>query len=79
MCVLLHVTREATDGVLEKIAAALTPGGALLASVREEADERATAWTRDEFAERLQRAGLSIMWEDHDDDGDKWLVFLARK
>jgi hypothetical protein len=28
---------------------------------------------------RLTAAGLHVTWDDRDDDGDRWLVFLARK
>jgi hypothetical protein len=79
MCVLLHMSPAETERVLAKVSAALAPRGAFLVSVREQADERATAWTRDAFAERLERAGLEVIWEDRDWDGDQWLVFLARK
>jgi hypothetical protein len=50
LCVLLHVTRDATDAVLARIAAALAPGGFFLVSVREDGYARATAWTRDDFS-----------------------------
>lgn len=79
MCVMLHVRPEATDAVLAKIADALNPGGVFLVSVREVADERATAWSRDAFAGRLEAAGLAVIWDDRDNDGDQWIVFLARK
>ena len=79
MCVMLHVRPEATDAVLAKIADALDPGGVFLVSVREVGDERATAWSRDAFAERLEAAGLEVIWDDRDNDGDQWIVFLARK
>ena len=79
MCVMLHVRPEATDAVLVKVADALKPGGVFLVSVREVADDRATAWSRDAFAERLEGAGLAVIWDDRDNDGDQWIVFLARK
>lgn len=79
MCVMLHVKPEATDAVLAKVADALKPDGVFLVSVREEADDRATAWSRDAFAERLEAAGLAVIWDDRDNDGDQWIVFLARK
>lgn len=79
MCVMLHVKPEATDAVLTKIANALKPGGVFLVSVREVADERATAWSRDEFAERLENAGLKVIWDERDFDGDQWIEFLAQK
>ncbi len=79
MCVMLHVTPEATDAVLAKVAAALKPSGVFLVSVREEGDARATAWSRNEFVQRLERAGLTVIWDDRDFDGDQWIEFLAQK
>jgi SAM-dependent methyltransferase len=79
MCVLLHVTAEATPGVLRRIAAALEVGGHFLVSVRAEGDPNATAWPRATFAMALGDAGLDVVWDDRDWDGDAWLVFLARR
>jgi hypothetical protein len=79
MCVLLHVTAEATPGVLQRIAAALDVGGHFLVSVRAEGDAEATAWSRDAFVTALDEAGLEVVWDDRDWDGDAWLVFLARR
>ncbi len=79
MCVLLHVAPEATDAVLVAIAEALKPAGVFLVSVREVGDERATAWSRDAFADRLERAGLHVVWDARDFDGDRWIEFLAQK
>ena len=79
MCVLLHVTAEATDLVLDKIAGALPPGGSVLVSVRAVGDAHVTAWDRDAFVARLDAAHLDVVWEAPDFDGDAWLVFLASK
>lgn len=79
MCVLLHVTAEATPGVLRRIAAALEPGGHFLVSVRAEGDAKATAWPRQAFAGMLREAALEVVWDDRDFDGDAWWVFLARR
>jgi SAM-dependent methyltransferase len=79
MCVMLHVKPEATEVVLSKVADALKTGGVFLVSVREVADERATAWSRDEFSELLRKAHLEVIWDDRDFDGDQWIVFLAQK
>jgi len=77
MCVMLHVTREATDAVLSSIAGALRKGGACLVSVRAVGDEHATAWDRKAFVARLDAVGLDVVWEARDFDGDEWLVFVA--
>ncbi len=79
MCVLLHVSRDQTDGVLGKVSTALVPSGVFLVSVREDGGTGVTAWSRPAFVERLRQAGLHVIWEDRDYDGDHWLVFLARK
>jgi SAM-dependent methyltransferase len=79
MCVMLHVAPDATDAVLAKIAAALRPRGVFLVSVREVGDEHATAWSRDEFAHRLATAGLDVIWDERDFDGDQWIELLAQK
>jgi len=79
MCVLLHVPRDETDAVLRKVSAALAPSGVFLVSVREDGDARATAWAPEAFVERLSRAGLRVIWEDRDWDGDRWWVSLTRK
>jgi 2-polyprenyl-3-methyl-5-hydroxy-6-metoxy-1,4-benzoquinol methylase len=86
LCVLMHVARESTDGVLHKIASAVRPGGGFLVSVREgtgatHGPAGMTFWSRDEFAELLTGAGFTIEWDDLevDEDGDRWLTFLARR
>lgn len=86
LCVLIHVGRDDIDDVLRKIAGALRPDGALLVSVREgegEAPPPAAMvfWRRDEFAERLEAAGLAVEWcvQEVDCDGDGWLIYLARR
>jgi SAM-dependent methyltransferase len=87
LCVLIHIDRDCTDGVLQKVAAALRNGGAFLVSLREGAGEtddddgHMTYWSRDDFAARLDAAGLTIDWENaHVGGVDKrWLTFLARK
>lgn len=79
MCVFLHVAPEATDAVLERIAAALKPRGVFLVSVREVGEGDVTAWSRDVFAARLTRAGLEVIWDERDFDGDQWIEFLAQR
>lgn len=86
MCVLIHVPRDQIDNVLAKIAQALRPDGAVLVSMRDGDGETSGSyhtvfWRRDQFAGRLQAAGLSVEWESRsiDVDKDAWHTFLARK
>lgn len=84
MCVLIHVPRSEIDPVLRKLTHSLRPGGALIASMRngdgETTGKYHTAyWRRDDFAERLGVAGLSLVWDEFsvDCDGDEWNTFIA--
>lgn len=86
LCVLMHVDRDAIDGVLARIAAALEPGGPMLVSVRDGHGETAgpaamAFWTRGAFAARLEAAGLTVRWSEHtvDSDDDAWVTFLATR
>lgn len=86
MCVLIHIDRAHTDGVLRKVTRALRPGGGFLVSVREGTGEtpgnfHMTYWTRTAFVARLDRAGLKVEWDGRrvDSDRDTWLTFLARR
>lgn len=84
LCVLLHIAKDLHDEVLAKVAGSLAPGGAFLVSVRasQGGDGRDIVWWhRDDFVERLERAGLRVEWEDfHVDTGDdEWLSFVAVK
>src|SRR5215207_3514748 len=86
LCVLMHVDRDAIDGVLARIAAALEPGGPLLVSVRDGHGETAgpaamAFWTRGAFAGRLEAAGLTVRWSEHtvDSDDDAWVTFLGTR
>lgn len=86
MCVLIHIERGATDAVLRKIANALHPGSGFLVSVRDgtgetRGDYLMTYWSRDDFASRLEQAGLSIDWEySHiGREEQRWFTFLAHK
>ena len=84
MCVLIHVPHAEIDQVLAKLANALRPGGALIASMRD-GDGETTGkyhmayWRRDDFAARLAKAGLDLLWDGFrtDCDGDAWNTFLA--
>jgi SAM-dependent methyltransferase len=86
MCVLIHIDRAHTDGVLRKVRRALRPGGGFLVSVREGTGEtpgnfHMTCWTCTPLVARLDRAGLKVEWDDRraDSDRDTWLTFLARR
>jgi 2-polyprenyl-3-methyl-5-hydroxy-6-metoxy-1,4-benzoquinol methylase len=84
LCVLIHVPRDQTDQVLAKIAGSLRPGGAFLVSMRngdgETSGEYHTVyWRRDDFAARLESAGLVLIREDFNvgRDREEWNTFLA--
>lgn len=89
--VLLHIDRDLTDSVLDKVAAALRPEGAFLVSVREGDGElwevgedsgeyHVVLWNHDELTARLERAGLPVDWSARTVDSDgSWLTLLARK
>lgn len=70
MCVLQHVDRSLISSVLNKIAAALRPGGPFLVSVREvagdlwEGDGHTVLWDRASFEAALSIAGLNNAWVD---------------
>ncbi|MES0022430.1 MULTISPECIES: class I SAM-dependent methyltransferase [unclassified Mesorhizobium] len=84
LCVLIHVPREQADQVLAKIAGALRPGGAFLVSMRigdgEKSGEYHTVyWRRDDFAARLENAGLVLVGDEFNvgRDREEWTTFLA--
>lgn len=84
MCVLIHVPRQETDQVLARLARSLRPGGALIVSMRDGDGETSgkyhmTYWRRDDFAGRLARAGLDVIWDEFriDCDNDEWNTFIA--
>lgn len=86
LCVLIHVTREATPDILEKVFNALHPGGAFLVSVRHgtgetHGDYHMTYWSRNGFASRLSQTGFTLQWDQSHAscDGQRWLTFLARR
>ena len=86
LCVLIHVPREQTDQVLAKIAGSLRPGGALLVSMRNGDGETSgnyhtVLWRRDDFAGRLEAAGLVLLRDDFNigRNTEEWNTFLAVK
>jgi 2-polyprenyl-3-methyl-5-hydroxy-6-metoxy-1,4-benzoquinol methylase len=88
LCVLQHFERSEVDAVLQKLAVALKPGGAMLLSCplgddeiwqhTSSGDYRVVRWSSAMLDERLQRAGFSVVW-DIRDDGDEgpWRTVLA--
>lgn len=84
LCVLIHVPREQTDQVLAKIVGSLRPGGTFLVSMRigdgEKSGEYHTVyWRRDDFAARLESAGLVLVGDEFNvgRDREEWTTFLA--
>jgi 2-polyprenyl-3-methyl-5-hydroxy-6-metoxy-1,4-benzoquinol methylase len=84
LCVLIHVPREQTDQVLAKVVGSLRPGGAFLVSMRigdgEKSGEYHTVyWHRDDFAARLENAGLVLVGDEFNvgRDREEWTTFLA--
>ena len=86
IAVLIHIPRDQTQQVLDRIAGALRPGGAFLVSIREGEGEttddyHTVFWRRDDFAEHLVASGLEIAWDSADigRNDNLWLTFLAQK
>lgn len=84
LCVLIHVPRDQIDQVLRRIARALRPQGAFLVSMRDGDGEtcgqyHTVYWRRDDFAARIEAAGLALTWDEYsvDSDNDAWNTFLA--
>lgn len=87
LCVLLHVDRASTPGVLRKVHDALRPGGGFLVSVREgelwEHGESGNAyhvtfWQRPALDDALRAAGLEPTWHARSlSDDEAWLTVLA--
>ena len=86
IAVLIHIPRDQTQPLLDRIAGALRPGGAFLVSIREGEGEtiddyHTVFWHRDDFAERLLASGLEVAWDSADigRNDNLWLTFLALK
>ena len=84
LAVLIHVPRDQIDQVLGKIARSLRPGGAFLVSMRngdgETSGEYHTVyWRRDDFAARLEAAGLVLLRDDFNlgRNDEEWNTFLT--
>ncbi|PDT22833.1 class I SAM-dependent DNA methyltransferase [Rhizobium hidalgonense] len=86
LCVLIHVPRDQTGQVLEKIAAALRPGGVFLVTMRDGDGEtrgayHMTYWRRDDFALCIKAAGLDLEWDTYrmSRNNEAWHTFYARR
>jgi SAM-dependent methyltransferase len=91
LCVLQHFERTELDGVLRKLANALTRDGALLLSHpvgedefwqhAESGDYRVVRWSCAMLDDRLQRSGFTVGWNACEDEGEEgpWRTVLARK
>lgn len=92
LCVLIHIDRELTSGVLAKVAGALRPGGSFLVSLREGVGdlwERGSSgnryhvvlWDEASFGAELAAVGLHSRWSARslEGDGNPWLTVLATK
>lgn len=86
LCVLIHVPRDQTGAVLEKIVAALRPGGVFLVTMRDGDGETSgayhmTYWRRDDFAQCIEAAGLDLEWDAYrmNPNNEAWHTFYARK
>jgi 2-polyprenyl-3-methyl-5-hydroxy-6-metoxy-1,4-benzoquinol methylase len=86
LCVLIHVPRDQTGQVLEKIVAALRPGGVFLVTMRDGDGETSgayhmTYWRRDDFALCIKAAGMDLEWDAYrmGRNNEAWNTFYARK
>jgi 2-polyprenyl-3-methyl-5-hydroxy-6-metoxy-1,4-benzoquinol methylase len=88
LCVLQHFERSELDAVLQKLADASKPEGAMLLSYPLGDDEiwqhtsagdyRVVRWSSALLDERLQRAGFTVVWDIYDDgDEGPWRTVLA--
>ncbi|WP_139977764.1 class I SAM-dependent methyltransferase [Nocardioides litoris] len=91
LCLLLHVERDLTAGLLSRAADALRPDGVFLASLREGEGEgetwehgasgnayHVTSWPRPDLDDALRTAGLEPRWHARSVHGDeRWLTVLA--
>lgn len=89
--VLQHIERDRLGAVLDRIVAALRPGGLLLTSFQEgegEHDQKGAEggvyhvvrWPLDDMLDLMSRHGLQLLWR-HGFDGDeaRWSVLIARR
>jgi 2-polyprenyl-3-methyl-5-hydroxy-6-metoxy-1,4-benzoquinol methylase len=90
LAVLQHFERTDVDAVLRKLVNALNENGALLLSHPVGEDEfwegstgayRVVRWSGAMLDDRLQRAGLTVLWDKCEEPGDHgvWRSVLARK
>lgn len=89
--VLQHVERDRLADVLDRMVAALGPGGVLLTSFQEGEGEREeqgsdggvyqiVRWPPEALVEQLTRRGLTLVWR-HSFEGDaaRWTILIARR
>ena len=91
LAVLQHVERAEVPALLDRVAAALRPGGAFLFSIREGDGERwevgdsgnpyfTVLWREPDICDLLEDAGLELDWRSwgKDSEESQWLTLLAR-
>lgn len=91
LAVLQHLDRAVLPAVLRRVADSLTPGGALLISVREGDGEQwevgdvgnpcfTVLWREPDLCDALEDAGFGLEWRAFGEDSEesRWLTFLAR-
>lgn len=91
LCVLQHFERTEVDAVLRKLVDALRDEGELLLShpVGEDefwehtssGDYRVVRWSGAMLDDRLQRSGLTVVWDKCEEEGEEgpWRTVLARR
>lgn len=88
--VMQHIPRDAVDGLIGRMAAALEPGGVLLLSFQDgegesvengaSGDYHVMLWPRETMLGMLASHGLKVEWERADADSDlNWLSVIARR
>lgn len=89
--VLQHIGRDRLGAVIDRIVAALRPGGVFLTSFQEGEDEHdqkgaeggvyhVVQWRPDDMLDLMTRRGLEIVWR-HSFQGDeaRWSLVIARR
>lgn len=89
--VLQHIDRDRLEGVIDRVVAALKPGGVFLTSFQEGAGEhvehgnegrtyQVVQWSAETMLDLLARVGLEVEWR-HSFEGDRhhWSLLIARR